>query len=149
MWITRMRRLREAAVVMLALCMSSPSAAEPPQAPAPFPIRVGSAGDPCLFFRSQAEDKGLTDYTREMLWACEEIARRRVARMPLSDRLLATAAMLDAYRSAVIAATSEMSQRKRAVGAPPWALGLTDEEKHAIADATGALLVLEAIQTGY
>jgi hypothetical protein len=32
---------------------------------------------------------------------------------------------------------------------PPWSLGLSADEKYAIADATGALLALEAIRTGF
>jgi hypothetical protein len=115
----------------------------------PVALLPQSSSDPCVFFRGQAFDKALSDYTREMLWACEEIARRRAARIPLGDRLEATAAMLDAYREAIIAAGSEAFVRNRRAGLPPWALGLSDDEKYAIADATGALLALEAIRLGF
>ena len=75
-----------------------------------------------------------------MLAACEEIARRRAASSPLSDRLIATEAMLNDYRAALIAAGAEAFARKRRGGEAPWSLGLSDAEKYAIADATGALL---------
>ena len=112
-------------------------------------LRPQGSSDPCSFFRQQTYRKALTDYTREMLWACEEIVRRRAAHVPLSDRLEATATMLEAYREAVTAAGSEAFDRNRHSGIPAWGLGLSEEEKYAIADSTGALLALEAIRNGF
>ena len=105
--------------------------------------------DPCRFFRGQALARGLADYTREMLWACEEISRRRAAQIPLGDRLEATGERLDAYREAIIAAGSAAFAREGRPGLPPRSFGLSDDEKLAIADATGTLLALEAIRRGF
>ena len=62
------------------------------------------AADPCGFHRSEAFGRGLTHYATEMLWACEAIADRRAASMPLGDRLAVLDVALAAYREAVIAA---------------------------------------------
>ena len=64
-------------------------------------------GDPCLFFRGQAYRRAIDDFATEMLLACEAIARRRAAGVPLSDRLIATEAMLQTYREAVLSARPE------------------------------------------
>ncbi len=104
--------------------------------------------DPCQFFRRQAFNESLQHYSREMLWACEEIARRKAAGIPLSDRLQATAGILDTYREALIAGAEAFAQ-KRPAGLPPWAPALSEEQKYAIADQTGALLALEAIRSGF
>ena len=48
--------------------------------------------DACLFFRGQAYKRAIDDFATEMLLACEVIARRRAAGVPLSDRLIATEA---------------------------------------------------------
>jgi hypothetical protein len=103
----------------------------------------------CRFFRGQTLRKALDHYTRDMLYACEEIARRRSVGMPLGDRLVATQAMLDTYREAVDAAGSAAVAQHAESGIPSWALALSDEEKYRIADATGSLLVLEAIRNGF
>ena len=83
---------------------------------------------------------------------CSPPARRsragRAASSPLGDRLIATEALLNAYRAALIAAGAEAFARKRRGGEAPWSLGLSAAEKYAIADATGALLALEAIRLG-
>ena len=84
-----------------------------------------------------------------MLLACEEIARRRAAGLRPSDRLQATEAMLQTYRQAVIAAGTEAFDRTRRASPAPWLLGLSGEEKYAIAEATGALLVLDSIRNGF
>lgn len=112
-------------------------------------VTANDPADPCRFFRGQAAREPLTHYSRDMLWACEEIARRRTAGLPLGDRLKATEAMLATYRDAVVAAGTEAFARKGRAGQPPWALGLSEEEKYQIADSTGALLVLEAIRGGF
>ena len=55
--------------------------------------------DPCYFFRSQAYRKGLDHYATKMLWVCQMMAQMRGARLPLSDRLLATEAAFESYRT--------------------------------------------------
>jgi hypothetical protein len=105
--------------------------------------------DSCRFFREQAARKALEHYTRDMLWACEEIARRRSVGLPLGDRLLATQLMLDTYREAVTNARSEVVARNGRTGMPTWALALSDDDKYRIADSSGSLLVLEAIRNGF
>ena len=103
-------------------------------------------GDPCRFFRGQAYKRAIDDFATEMLVACEVIARRRAADVPLSDRLIATEAMLETYREAVLAARPETFDGN---GTLRWELGLTAAQKHAIADETGVLLALEAIRHGF
>ncbi len=112
-------------------------------------VSVYAPGDDCGFFRDQAADQALTHYSQDMLWACEAIARRRAAGMLLGDRLLATQAMLATYRDAVRAAGADAFVRKGREGLPPWMLSLSADEKYRIADATGALLVIEAIRDGF
>jgi hypothetical protein len=107
------------------------------------------AADPCRFFRGQAQARGLADYTQDMLWACEEISRRRSSQIPLGDRLEATGDRLDAYREAIIAAGNAAFTGRGRPGFPPRSLGLSHDEKLAIADATGTLLALEAIRRGF
>jgi hypothetical protein len=103
-------------------------------------------GDPCLFFRGQAYKRSIDDFATEMLLACEVIARRRAAGVPLGDRLTATEAMLETYREAVLAARPDSFA---AGGTLRWELGLTAAQKQAIADETGVLLALEAIRHGF
>ena len=110
---------------------------------------VLKASDSCTFFRSQAYNHGLDDFSTEMLMACQQIARRHAAGVPLGDRLTATEAILDTYRKAVVAAATAAYERKREGIRAPWARGLSQEEKRAIADETGALLALEVIRTGF
>jgi hypothetical protein len=144
-----------AAALAFALSLAAPAARAESPVPAfdrdgPLEPRQALAdSDLCRFFRGQAFHKAITDYTHEMLWACEEIARRRNTGVPLGDRLEATAALLVDYRDAVVAAGSVAVDSRRREGRAPWALGLTAEEKYAIADATGTLLALEAIRSGF
>ena len=151
-----MKRFCTAAVIMACLTAAAPGAANAGEGGLPGFERDGPAmvaarndGDPCVFFRSQAYSRGVYDFAAEMLAACEEIARRRASSSPLGDRLIATEAMLNDYRAALIAAGAEAFARKRRGGEAPWSLGLSDAEKYAIADATGALLALEAIRLGF
>jgi hypothetical protein len=115
------------------------------------PITIPSAAlnDPCLFFRGQAYERGVPAFAIDMLLACEEIDRRRTAGLRLSDRLRATEAMLQTYREAIVAAGNEAFDRRDRAGQAPWLLGLSGEEKYAIAEATGALLVLDSIRNGF
>ena len=151
-----MNDLRIAALIVADLASAVPGAANAGDAELPRferdgPVLVAAreGGNSCVFFRSQAYSRGVYDFAAEMLAACEEIARRRAASSPLSDRLIATEAMLNDYREALIAAGAEAFARKRQGGEAPWSLGLSDAEKYAIADATGALLALEAIRLGF
>jgi hypothetical protein len=116
---------------------------------APIAVPAAAVSDPCLFFRGQAHARGLHDFETEMLMACEEIWRRRTAGHRLSDRVQATDAMLQTYRQAVVAAGTEALSTRLRANRAPWLLGLSDEERHAIAEATGALLVLDSIRNGF
>ncbi len=113
------------------------------------PYQERGSADRCQFFRGEAYQRSLGDFAGDMLLACEEIARRVAAGVPLGDRLEAFGAMLDDYRSAVIVAGDEAFARRRRAGRAPWELGLSEAEKYAIADATGALLALDAIRGGF
>jgi hypothetical protein len=99
-----------------------------------------AAAKPCGFFRSQAYGKGIGHFATEMLWACETIAVRRAAAVPLGDRLEATDAALARYREAVIAAASRARFRSGGFG---------ETDKAALAEATGALTALSAISACY
>jgi hypothetical protein len=94
----------------------------------------------CGFFRNQAYGKGLGHFATEMLWACEAIARRRAAAMPLGDRLEATDAALARYREAVVAEAGRGHFRPG---------GFTEADKATLAEATGALTALAAISAGF
>jgi hypothetical protein len=143
----RSRSAAVAVAVGLAALASTAASAEP-QADR-LVGQMAQETDPCRFFRGQALAQGIADYAREMLWACEEISRRRAAQIPLGDRLEATGYRLDAYRAAILAAGSAAFARGGQPGLPPRLFGLSDDEKLAIADATGTLLALEAIRHGF
>jgi hypothetical protein len=128
---------------LLAGCLAIPALAGESVSEAGSTLRPA---DPCLFFRGQAYKRSIDDFTTEMLLACEVIARRRAAGVPLSDRLTATEAMLETYREAVLAARPDTFDGS---GTLRWELGLTAAQKHAIADETGMLLALEAIRHGF
>ncbi len=108
-----------------------------------------SLGDPCLFFRGQIHERGLRAFAYDMLLVCEEIARRRDAGVRLTDRLQASEETFQTYHQAVVAAgRAERTGGTHRYSGAPWS-GLSSEEKVAIADATGALLVLEAMREGF
>lgn len=114
------------------------------------PVRAGEGTsgtntDPCTFYRMQAFGRGLDHFASEMLWACEAIAARRGAAMPLSERLDAMAGALERYRAALIEAGRESYNRDREIGL----LGLSEAAKRDLAERTGTLAALEAIRTGY
>lgn len=114
------------------------------------PVRAGEGAtganaDPCTFYRMQAFGRGLDHFASEMLWACEAIAARRGAAMPLSERLDAMAGALERYRAALIEAGRENYLRDREIGL----LGLSETAKRDLAERTGTLAALEAIRTGY
>lgn len=105
--------------------------------------------DPCGFYRGQAYGRGLDHFLTEMLWACEAIAVRRRAEMPLSERLLAAEEALERYREALIAAGAAVFVRGRTTGAGSLRPGATDAIKTSLAESTGTMDALEAIRAGY
>lgn len=103
--------------------------------------------DPCHFYRARAWGQGIGDYTTEMLWACEAIAARRAAAVPLGPRLQAMANALDQFRDALVDAGSATFATSRNVHSRN--LGVSRRAQHEIAERTGVLAALEAIQTGF
>ncbi|WP_111429802.1 hypothetical protein [Rhodobacteraceae bacterium DSL-40] len=87
---------------------------------------TGQTVDPCLFYRSQARLRGLGHFTQSMLRSCEASE----AGMHLSDRLAAAEAALEACRAGIILS------------------GVSEEEKPAIAERSGALGAMDALDTG-
>jgi hypothetical protein len=73
--------------------------------------------NPCGFFRDQAWGKGIGHYATEMLWACEAIAMRRGAGLPLGDRLEAVDLALARYHDAVVARPEDAPDLARTTGA--------------------------------
>lgn len=57
--------------------------------------------DPCSFFRDVAWGQGIAHLTTEMLWACDAIADRNRAGIPLGARLEGVEAALARYQQAV------------------------------------------------
>jgi hypothetical protein len=132
-------RLVACALLVLNLATSA-EAGEPPRRVPTEPVRA-TQSDPCTFYRVQAYGKGLGHFSTEMLWACEAIRARRLAGMPLGDRLLAVEAVLEEFRHAVVSANRTGSMYRRGPAAAKRAQSL--------AESTGALLALEGIRTGF
>lgn len=138
------------AVVALAVMLSpawAPGATAGEEA-APTTSTLG-ATDPCGYFRGQAYGRGLEHFLTEMLWACETIARRRQAGMPLGDRLLATEAALERYRTAVVDAAAASPGSAGASGAGGKRPAAWEAVKASIAEETGTLAALDAIRSGF
>ena len=114
------------ATLLLAAALALPSVAVPCERPRPSTLAPSS---PCAFFRDRAYGKGLDHPATAMLWACEAIAARRGAGVPLGERLEAVELALGRYRAAVVAA-------------PP-------EEEPAVARASGALDALDGVAAGF
>ncbi len=110
---------------------------------------LGTSSDPCGFFRGQAYGRGLEHFLTEMLWACDAIASRRGAGLPLGERLLATELALERYRTAVIAAGAAEFARGRSARPGALRLGAADAVKSSLAASTGTLAALEAIRSGF
>jgi hypothetical protein len=106
-----------------------------------------SPTNPCGFFRNQAFGKGLSDPATEMLWACQEIATRRAAEIPLGVRLEATELALMRYREALLVASRGSYATDSGRG--PTSTYPSASDKHAIAETTGVLAALMAISGGY
>lgn len=133
--------MRHAAALLAASLLASPVSAQ--QAAV---LRPPTA-DPCAFHRAQAYGRGLDHFATEMLWACEAVAARRAAAMPLPAPLAAAEFALRLYREAVVAEASAAFPRRRAEGAPR--LGLDDTAKVRLAETTGALAALDAARAGF
>lgn len=148
-----MRRLNIPYCLFAAL--SAMAAAPPPavagEAAAPVIAAQGPgmASDPCGFYRGQAYGRGLDHFLTEMLWACEAIAARRGAGMPLGDRLVAAEVALERYRAAVIAAGAAEFALGRSARPGALRLGAADAAKASLAASTGTLTALERIRTGF
>ncbi len=146
-----MRRLKPS---LSALALAAALLVAPPPPPAaageerPPALSALGATDPCGFFRGQAYGRGLDHFLTEMLWACEAIATRRGAGMPLGDRLLAADGALERYREAVVAAGAADFARARSTG-PGARLGAADAVKSTLAAQTGTLTALDAIRSGF
>ena len=103
--------------------------------------------DPCYFFRAQAHRKGLHHYATEMLWVCQMMAQLRGAKLPLSDRLLATEAAFEDYRARYFDMLQTWYQDHS--GASPFEIELNDNVRREIAEDSGVLLVLELVKDGF
>ena len=113
------------------------------------PATLGVQSDMCGFFRAQAYGRGLEHYATEMLWACEAIARRKAADMPLSDRLLAVELALLRYRDEIVASSAAAFRSDRARQHDTGYIGTGETIKAQIAESTGMLAALEAIRSGF
>jgi hypothetical protein len=85
---------------------------------------------PCSFFRDQAWGKGIGHFATEMLWACEAIALRRGAGVPLGDRLAEAELALARYHEGFVA-------------------GVPVGREAELARASGALDALDAVSGGF
>lgn len=136
---------RALAIVLLAVQVI---AAPPPAVAQSSPLAVGLApSDPCHFYRGRAWGQGIGHYTTEMLWACEAIAVRRAAAIPLSDRLQATEAALDRFREAVILEGGAAFERSRRLQLRY--LGVSPADEREIAERVGVLAALDDIRAGF
>lgn len=112
------------ATVLLAVALALPSVAAPGERPRPSTL---SPSSPCAFFRDHAWGKGLDDPATAMLWACEAVAARRDAGVPLGDRLAAVEFALARYRAALlVAAPGGEVEAARTSGALDALAGIAD-----------------------
>ncbi len=141
--------MRLLACILAALATAAPAAGplRADEATSPVVLTTLKPSSPCGFFRAQAWGKGLDSPATEMLWACEAIATRRAAGIPLGIRLEATELALDRYREALHAATK--GGFSATSGRGPTAFYPSDSEKRQIADTTGVLAALTAISGRY
>ena len=93
--------------------------------------------------------RGLGHFTQSMLWSSEAIAARRGAGMHLSDRLAAAEAAHEARRAGVITAARHSFQENLAFGRNSFLSRVSEEEKAAIAERSGALGAMDALHPGY
>jgi hypothetical protein len=109
--------------------------------------REGRASDPCSFYRMEAYGKGLEHYATEVVWACEVVAERREAGMPLSDRMKAVAFALERYRAALVEANRRGFAHRPGPG-DGWREA-RERAREALAEEAGMLAALEAIRSGF
>jgi hypothetical protein len=138
-----------ALLAAMALPASDPAAQTAPHAETQRePVAVVLApSDPCHFYRGRAWGRGISHYTTEMVWACEAIARRRAASVPLGERLLAMEAALERFRTAIVEVGST-----RFAQSPSDELryyGISQASQQEIAERTGVLAALEGIRAGF
>ena len=133
---------------ILAGVLATATLAVPAGEPSSLVLATLQPSDPCTFYRGQAYGKGVAHFATEVLWACQAIAMRRAADMPLGDRLEAAEAAIERYRAAVIAAAVAMFEQAQSSAAGAR-LGLSEAAALALADSTGALVALEGIRTGF
>jgi hypothetical protein len=98
----------------------------------------------CTFYRVRARGLGLQHWATELVWACEMVAERRAANMPLNDRMLAVEHALVLYRDALLKNRRDWIARRE--GREPVPLR---EAEARLAAETGMLAALEAIQQGF
>lgn len=134
--------LRPALLAAALLAAGSVSAGDAGGAPI-----EGQASDPCSFYRLEAWGKGLEHYATEVVWACEVVAERRGAGMPLSDRMKAVAFALERYRSALVEANRRGFAHRPGPG-DGWREA-RERGRAALAEETGMLAALEAIRSGF
>lgn len=141
--------MRPSPTLMSALLALAVLASDPrPLAAQSAPVSTGmGASEPCDFYRGRAWGQGIADYTTEMLWACEAIAARQAAGVPLSPRLAEMAAALERFRTAVVDTGLVMFTESRRLQSRH--LGISRERQREIAESTGVIAALAAIQTGF
>lgn len=139
-------RVRPVVVTILFAAMAASTLA-PPAAPQATPTSLFAASDPCDFYRHRAWGQGIGHYTMEMSWACEAIATRRRASVPLGERLEAMAVALERFRAGFAEAAGAGDRdmyrlQMRHVRMSP-------EAQLALAEETGVMSALAAIQSGF
>lgn len=105
--------------------------------------------DPCLFYRSQAWHRELAHFSQDMLWSCEAIEQRRRAGVQLGDRLTAADFALRSYRERVIETARSNYRMSVLEGLETFHRRVTESQKRAIAEETGALAAMEALNHGF
>jgi hypothetical protein len=134
---------RVAAAVVAGLAVDpSPAMAEGDPVPA-----AARSVDPCAFFRQRMRGHGLDHWWVEVVWACQEVTRRRAAGMAMSDRLLAVEFALARFREAVSRDRAERVARPGPRGESFRAEQAAAVER--LAEETGMLAALEGIRQGF
>jgi hypothetical protein len=135
-----------ARAILLAAVLSVPApSGRAEDAAQPVVLMSLKPSDPCSFFRGQAWGQGLNHFSQDMLWSCEAIEARRGAGIALSDPLDIVASALDAYRTALVAAAGREFRNLRAAGGSAAIMQVSPTEKTRIAQETGALDAIAAL----
>ena len=77
------------------------------------------------------------------------MAQMRGARLPLSDRLLATEAAFESYRTRYFETLQTWYQDQGNRGYSHYELELNDDVRREIVEESGVLLVLELVEDGF